>query len=145
MTESFPTQAMVLAAGLGKRMRPLNVSLPKPMIEVAGRTLVDRAIDQLGMAGITKIVVNTSYKAEIIEAHLRQRKSPAIVFSREAEPLETGGGMAYALHHFGGMPFFSVKGDVIWIDGATSASAACCYTGTRRWTCFCCCIPQKRL
>ncbi len=121
MTDHTPTQAMVLAAGLGKRMRPLNNTLPKPMVEVAGRTLIDRAIDRLETAGITKVVVNTSYLADILEAHLRQRPSPKIVFSREAQPLETGGGIARALHHFGGTPFFAVNSDVIWLDKATPA------------------------
>ena len=120
MTE-IPTQAMVLAAGIGKRMRPLTDHIPKPMIEVAGRTLVDRAIDQLEHAGVNSLVVNSSYKAEILERHLLKRASPHIVFSREAEPLETGGGIARALHHFGKAPFFVVNGDIIWTNGHTPA------------------------
>jgi len=121
MKHSFPRQAMVLAAGLGKRMRPLTDHVPKPMIEVAGRTLIDRTIDELESAGVEKIVVNTSYKAEILEAHLLKRSSPQLIFSREETPLETGGGVARALSHFGETPFFAVNGDVIWLNGPESA------------------------
>lgn len=116
MSLNVPTQAMILAAGAGKRMGTLTNNLPKPMIAVGGRTLIDRALDNLEENGITKIVVNTSYKAEIIEEHLKKRSSLQIIFSREATALETGGGIANALHHFNGEPFFSVNGDVIWID-----------------------------
>jgi MurNAc alpha-1-phosphate uridylyltransferase len=113
---NIPTQAMVLAAGLGKRMRPLTDSIPKPMIEIAGRRLIDWAIDKLEAAGVTKIVINTSYMAEILEDYLKKRKTSDIIISREATPLETGGGIARALNHFGNDTFFSVNGDVIWLD-----------------------------
>lgn len=114
------TQGMVLAAGRGERMRPLTDVMPKPMIEVAGRSMVDRAIDRLVEAGVEKLVVNTSYKAEMLEAHLSARSS-SIIFSREAVALETGGGIAQALHHFGEEPFFAVNGDIIWMDGTVPA------------------------
>lgn len=114
-------QAMVLAAGRGRRMAPLTDHIPKPMIEVAGRTLVDRAIDKLEQAGVTKAVINSSYKAEILENHLAKRSSPKIIFSREESLLETGGGIARALAHFGNHPFFAINGDVIWLDKKTSA------------------------
>ena len=118
----FPKQAMLLAAGQGTRMLPLTEKMPKPMIEVAGRTLIDRAIDNLLAAGIEKIVVNTSYRALVLEEHLRQRTDiPHLVFSREREPLETGGGITKALSHFEDKPFFSINGDVIWLDNGTSA------------------------
>lgn len=121
MSMKIPKQAMILAAGAGKRMGALTDTIPKPMIEVGGRTLIDRAIDNLESAGITKIVINTSYKAEIIEEHLKKRKTSQIIFSREETPLETGGGIANALHYFDGEPFFSVNGDVIWFDSQFSA------------------------
>jgi MurNAc alpha-1-phosphate uridylyltransferase len=121
MNGQMPRQAMVLAAGLGQRMRPLTDTLPKPLILVAGRSLVDRAIDRLEEAGVKKVVVNTFYKAELLEAHLSKRKSPRILFSREEAPLETGGGVAQALPHFAGEPFFAVNGDVIWLNGRVSA------------------------
>ena len=108
---------MVLAAGLGQRMRPLTDHKPKPLIDVAGRSLVDRAIDRLEEAGVTRVVVNTSYKAEMLETHLSKRAHPKLVFSREAAPLETGGGIAQALSHFGSQPFFAVNGDIIWLSG----------------------------
>lgn len=121
MTIASPKQAMVLAAGFGKRMRPLTDRMPKPLIGVAGRSLIDRAIDRLSEAGVERVVVNTSYKAQMLEAHLSQRTSPHIVFSREAEPLETGGGIAQALPHFADKPFFAVNGDVVWLDGRQPA------------------------
>lgn len=111
---------MVLAAGLGKRMRAVNDSLPKPMVEVFGRSLIDRVLDQLVKAGIPKAVVNTSYKAELLEAHLAGRQDLYIVTSREEEPLETGGGIAKALPLLGDSPFFVLNSDVICLDGTRS-------------------------
>lgn len=115
------TRGMVLAAGRGERMRPLTDVCPKPLIDVAGRCMADRAIDRFVDAGVKQVVVNTSYKAEMLEAHLSKRANPAIVFSREETALETGGGIAQALHHFGQEPFFAANGDIIWMDGAVPA------------------------
>ena len=114
-------QAMVLAAGLGKRMGVLSETLPKPLVEIAGRTMLDRAIDNLEFAGVDKIVVNTFYKAEMVEEHLSRRKFPHIVISHETELLETGGGIAKALPHFDGEAFFSVNSDVIWFEEQSPA------------------------
>lgn len=119
-------QGMVLAAGRGERMRPLTDITPKPMVEVAGRSMLDRAIDRLEEAGATQLVVNTSYKAEMIENHLVRRGHPHIAFSREETALETGGGIAQALHHFGDSPFFAVNGDVIWLDKKEPALLRLC-------------------
>lgn len=111
--------AMVLAAGLGMRMRPLTLERPKPLVVLRGRTLLDRALDRLRAAGVTRTVVNTHYLAEMIEDHLRDDAD--IVLSPEAERLETGGGVARALPHLGGAPFYVVNSDAVWRDGAVSA------------------------
>lgn len=116
MTGKPIKQAMILAAGFGKRMGALSETIPKPLIEIVGRSMLDRAIDNLEFVGIEKIVVNTHYKAEMIEEHLRKRKSSQIIISHEVDILETGGGVAKALHHFNGNAFFAVNSDVIWFE-----------------------------
>jgi N-acetyl-alpha-D-muramate 1-phosphate uridylyltransferase len=115
------TRAMVLAAGLGLRMRPLTDTHPKPLIEVAGHTMLDRALDRLVDAGVTDCVVNTHHLGAKIHDHLAHRAAPRIAFSDEATPLETGGGVACALHRLGDEPFFIVNADVVWLDGRRSA------------------------
>jgi N-acetyl-alpha-D-muramate 1-phosphate uridylyltransferase len=108
-------KAMVLAAGLGKRMRPLTLELPKPLIPVAGKPLIDWSLDWLMEAGITEVIVNTSYLAEKLEAHLAGRHSPHIRFSREEpEPMETGGGIKHALPLIGAAPFLVMNSDNIY-------------------------------
>jgi len=117
-----PTHGMVLAAGLGTRMRPLTNTRPKPLIEVAGRTLLDRTLDWMSGAVVQNVVVNTHYLADQIESHLRLRTQPHITLSSEAgELLETGGGIAKALPWLGTAPFISANSDTICIDGKTSA------------------------
>ncbi|WFL76844.1 nucleotidyltransferase family protein [Altererythrobacter arenosus] len=112
--------AMVMAAGLGKRMRPLTASQPKPMVRVAGKPLIDHALDRLADAGVTKAVVNVHYLADALEAHVTERELPAITVSDErAELLETGGGMIKALPHLPD-PFFCLNADNIWLDGPRS-------------------------
>lgn len=120
MTDT-PKTAMVLAAGLGQRMRPITDSLPKPLIEVRGRAMLDTILDRLETAGITKVVVNLHYLGEMIEVHLKGRSSPQIVFSEEEDLLETGGGVTKALPLLGEDPFFVLNGDVCWLDGLTPA------------------------
>ncbi len=112
-----PRHGMVLAAGLGLRMRPITETVPKPLIPVAGRTLLDRAIDHLENAGVECVVVNAHYLAEKVERHVSHRASPRIVLSVEEDRLETGGGVAKALPLLGSEPFFVVNGDALWIDG----------------------------
>ena len=108
-------KAMVLAAGLGKRMRPLTLELPKPLIPVAGKPLIDWSLDWLLEAGITEVIVNTSYLAAKLEAHLAGRHSPHIRFSREEpQPMETGGGIKHALPLIGAAPFLVMNSDNIY-------------------------------
>lgn len=109
--------AMVMAAGLGKRMRPLTALRPKPLVSVAGKPLIDHALDRLAEAGVAKAVVNVHYLADQLEAHLAQRAAPAITVSDErALLLETGGGMVKAQEHLPD-PFFALNSDNIWLDG----------------------------
>jgi MurNAc alpha-1-phosphate uridylyltransferase len=115
-----PKTAMVLAAGLGKRLRPLTNGLPKPLVEVAGQPLIGHAIDRLALAGVERVVVNLHYKAAMVEAALFDRTHPRIEYSREAELLETGGGVKQALPLLGDI-FFALNGDVFWLDGVTTA------------------------
>jgi len=114
----FPHTAMVFAAGLGKRMLPLTETKPKPLIEVAGRTLVDRALDFLEASGIHRAIVNTAYKSEMVEAHLANRKKPEIIISKEPEPLETGGGILYALPLLGSGFIALMNSDIICMEGS---------------------------
>ncbi|MEO3427644.1 nucleotidyltransferase family protein [Pelagibius sp. CAU 1746] len=120
MTDT-PKTAMILAAGLGQRMRPITDSLPKPLIEVRGRAMLDTILDRLEEAGIEKVVVNLHYLGEMIESHLKGRGGPQIVFSKEEDLLETGGGVTKALPLLGAGPFLVLNGDVCWLDGLTPA------------------------
>jgi MurNAc alpha-1-phosphate uridylyltransferase len=114
-----PRHAMVLAAGLGARMRPLTDNLPKPLIRVGGKALIDYGLDQLADVGVEAAVVNVHYLADKIERHLAARERPRIVISDERkELLNTGGGVVKAMNHLGEAPFFHINSDSIWIDGA---------------------------
>ncbi len=113
--------AMVMAAGLGKRMRPLTASQPKPLVRVAGKPLIDHALDRLADSGVERAVVNVHYLADALEAHLGERSRPEITISDErAELLETGGGMIKAKDNLPD-PFFCLNADNIWLDGPKSA------------------------
>jgi N-acetyl-alpha-D-muramate 1-phosphate uridylyltransferase len=113
-----PRSAMVLAAGLGTRMRPFNGQTPKPLVEVGGKALIDHVLDRLADTGVERAIVNVHYLADQIEAHLRPRRRPRIVISDERHALlGTGGGVVKALHQLGDEPFFHVNSDTIWIDG----------------------------
>ncbi|MEO1169619.1 MAG: nucleotidyltransferase family protein [Pseudomonadota bacterium] len=111
--------AMVMAAGLGKRMRPLTATTPKPLIQVQGRALLDHVLDRLRDAGVAKAIVNVHYLADAVEAHVARRAGDiAITVSDErAELLETGGGVAKALPLIEADPFFVMNSDVLWVDG----------------------------
>lgn len=116
---AVPSSAMVLAAGLGKRMRPLTATRPKPLIEVAGRTLLDRALDHLVTAGVGRAVVNTHYFADQIDAHVRGRRDIDIRLSDErGELLETGGGVTKALPLLDADPFYVINSDNLYVDGS---------------------------
>lgn len=122
MSMEYPHRAMLLAAGLGTRMRPLTNDTPKPMIAVNGRTLVDRVLDWMQQAGVRDVVVNTHYLAPKLEAHLARRKTPHITISPEhSQLLETGGGIKKALKFLSGQPFFSANSDTLCIDGPAPA------------------------
>lgn len=111
--------AMVLAAGLGLRMRPITLTLPKPLVPVAGRTMLDRVLDHLDRVGAARKVVNLHWLGETIRSHLDGRRD--IVFSQEPELLETGGGVAKALPLLGAEPFFACNADIVWTDGVEPA------------------------
>jgi len=108
---------MVLATGLGLRMRPLTLERPKPLVEVGGRALIDRILDHLAAAGVATAVVNVHHLADKLRAHLVRRMQPRIVLSDETgELLETGGGVTKALPLLGPAPFLVLNGDVLWQD-----------------------------
>lgn len=111
--------AMLMAAGLGKRMRPLTATRPKPLVKVAGQPLMDHALDRLEAGGIRKVVVNVHYLADTVEAHLRARKGGAefLISDERAKLLETGGGLVHAKPLLGDTPFVCANSDNLWIDG----------------------------
>jgi N-acetyl-alpha-D-muramate 1-phosphate uridylyltransferase len=116
-----PKTAMVLAAGLGTRMRPLTDQLPKPLVPLKGRALLDRVLDRLAEHGVEKAVVNVHYQAEKIVEHLEDRDRPRIVFSDERGLLlETGGGVVKALPKLGAEPFIIHNSDSVYIEGVGS-------------------------
>ncbi len=123
MSKLASDTAMVMAAGLGKRMRPLTASQPKPMVRVAGKPLIDHALDRLAEAGVVRAVVNVHYFPELLETHLAARKLPAVTISDEREQLlETGGGLVKAQGLLPD-PFFCLNSDNLWLDGPKNAFA----------------------
>jgi MurNAc alpha-1-phosphate uridylyltransferase len=115
-----PRHAMVLAAGLGTRMRSLTELRPKPLVSVSGKPLLDHVLDKLVAAGVETAVLNVHYFADQIEQHVAGRQAPGIVISDERSGLlGTGGGVVKALPHLGDAPFYHVNSDTIWIDGVT--------------------------
>ncbi len=119
-TSSPPRRAMVLAAGMGTRMRPLTDTMPKPLVQVAGKRLLDHVLDRLAEANVERAVVNVHHFAEQIIAHVATRAHPQIVISDERGTLlDTGGGVVKALPELGDAPFYHLNADTIWIDGVT--------------------------
>ena len=118
---AIPQSAMVMAAGLATRMRPLSLERPKALMEVAGKTLLDHALDRLAGVGVARAVVNTHHLAGQIERHLAGRKRPAITLSHEPEILESGGGIAQALPLLGPGAFYVVNAKIVWRGGRGEA------------------------
>ena len=117
-TPNIPDHAMVLAAGLGTRMRPVTDGMPKPLVPVAGKPLLDHVLDKLADAGVSNAVINVHYFAEQIEQHVVGRRAPGITISDErSQLLNTGGGVRAALRFLGTAPFFLLNSDTLWIDG----------------------------
>ena len=118
---AIPRCAMILAAGLGTRMRPLTDKLPKPLVAVGGKPLINHVLDRLAAAGVETAVVNVHHFADQLEEHLKPRRAPKIVISDERSAvLGTGGGVVKALPLLGPGPFFLVNSDTLWIDGVKS-------------------------
>jgi MurNAc alpha-1-phosphate uridylyltransferase len=115
------TRAMVMGAGFGTRMRPLTDDRPKPLVTVRGRTLLDHVLDRLAAAGVTLVVINLHYRAQMVRDHLAARRDMEIRFSMEEEILGTGGGVVKALPHFEGESFFILNSDSVWVEGYHSA------------------------
>ena len=116
-----PSKAMVLAAGLGQRMRPLTDRMPKPLVEVAGQPLLDHVLDKLAAAGVAEAVVNVHYLPDQIIDHVASRTRPRVIISDERDRvLGTGGGVVKALPLLGDRPFFHLNADTMWIDGVRS-------------------------
>jgi MurNAc alpha-1-phosphate uridylyltransferase len=119
-----PEKALVFAAGLGTRMRPLTLKLPKPLVRIGGRTMLDHMLDRLDEAGVAEAIVNVHWLADQIEDQLAGRKAPRIKISDEREELlDQGGGIVKVLDEFGGKPFFICNTDALWIDEPESQIA----------------------
>ena len=116
-----PQSAMILAAGLGLRMRPITDKTPKPMIMVDGQPILTHALQRLEAVGVTNVVINTHHLADKIERHYKDYHGAALHFSREKSLLETGGGVKKALSMLGEKPFFVVNSDAFWLNGPTDA------------------------
>lgn len=122
-TAWMPKTAMVMAAGLGKRMRPLTASRPKPLVRVAGKALLDHVLDRLRAAGIGRVVINVHYLADSLEAHLKKSAQglEIIVSDERLQLMETGGGLVQARALIGDAPFLVVNSDNFWVDGPVDA------------------------
>ncbi|HAO41828.1 MAG TPA: mannose-1-phosphate guanylyltransferase, partial [Afipia sp.] len=116
-----PVSAMVLAAGLGVRMRPLTDNMPKPLVSVAGKPLLDHVLDRLAEVSVTPAVVNVHYLPDQIVQHVKGRTAPRVIISDERDVvLGTGGGVVKALPLLGDAPFYHLNSDTMWIDGVQS-------------------------
>ena len=121
MRESVPDTVMVFAAGLGKRMRPITDTMPKPLVKIGGRTMIDHMLDRFAEIGVKRAIVNVHYLAAQLEQHLASRRHPEILISDEREKLlDQGGGIKKVLPLIGDRPFFICNTDAIWLEGARS-------------------------
>lgn len=122
------TQAFIFAAGRGERMRPLTDSLPKPLVKIKNKAILDYAIEKLDkIPHIKKIIINGFYLAEQIEAHIKSLKNPKIIFSHEQEKIETGGGLVFAKDKINlDEPLLMLNGDVLWHDATISDIETIC-------------------
>ena len=120
---AVPNTAMIMAAGLGKRMRPLTATRPKPLVEVAGATLIDHVLDRLANAGVARVIVNVHYLADALEAHLKRHSHglDIVISDERTQLLETGGGLVKALPLIDCDPFIQVNSDNYWVDGPVDA------------------------
>lgn len=112
-----PRRAFVLAAGKGTRLRPYTDTMPKPMVSVGGKSIIKRTLEKLAAAGVEDVVINLHHLGPVLEEHLKDIVHPNIIFSREEELLETGGGLKKALHYFDA-PYYIINGDALWDEGA---------------------------
>jgi len=121
MSDPVGRRAMILAAGLGLRMRPLTETTPKPLVKVAGKPLIAHALDRLTAAGVEQVVVNIHHLPEQVEAWARAQPTPVVISDERDRLLDTGGGVAKALPLLGDEPFFVLNSDSAWIEGARPA------------------------
>jgi N-acetyl-alpha-D-muramate 1-phosphate uridylyltransferase len=120
-TSLIPKTAMVFAAGLGQRMRPITEKIPKPLVKVGGKALIDHCLDRFAEAGVNRAIVNVHYLADQVEAHLATRATPKIIISNErAGLLDQGGGIKHALPLIGDNPFLLCNTDAFWLEGPRS-------------------------
>jgi MurNAc alpha-1-phosphate uridylyltransferase len=122
MTKTIPTKAFILAAGKGTRLQPYTDHAPKPMVEIAGKSIIHRTLEKLAAAGVEEVVVNLHHLAPVLEKHLQHVTNPRIILSHEDDLLETGGGIRKALSHFGDEPFYIINGDALWDEGPSGSA-----------------------
>jgi N-acetyl-alpha-D-muramate 1-phosphate uridylyltransferase len=119
-TTDVPKRAIVLAAGFGKRMLPLTERIPKPLLVISGKSVLDRTVGSLLDSGVERVVINAAHLGEKIASFVDERGDDRVVLSAEDQPLETGGGVVKALPLLGGEPFYVINGDSVWVDGMKS-------------------------
>ncbi len=117
-----PFKAFILAAGKGTRLRPYTDTVPKPMVEVGGISIIKRTLAKLAAEGVEEVVVNLHHLGDVLADHLKNVQEPRIILSPESELLETGGGVKKALQHFAGEPFYLINGDALWDEGEGAAA-----------------------